>query len=148
MSGGLESLYQQIILDHAKERHGYGLHDGAAAESHQINPTCGDEVTLQLHFSEDGEHLSSIAWEGHGCSISQASTSCLSDLGPGLTVAELSALADEFREVIRSRGKLEFDEERFGDAAALSGVSKYIARVKCAMLPWVAAEEAVLRLTA
>ncbi|MGG7510302.1 Fe-S cluster assembly sulfur transfer protein SufU [Plantibacter sp. YIM 135249] len=145
---GLESLYQQLILDHAKERHGFGLHDGAAAEAHQLNPTCGDEVTLQLHLAADGEHLESIAWEGHGCSISQASTSCLSDLAPGLTIAELTQLADEFREVIRSRGKLEFDEDRFGDAAAFSGVSKYIARVKCAMLPWVAAEEAVTKLPA
>lgn len=143
---GLESLYQELILDHARERHGFGLQEGAAAESHQLNPTCGDEVTLQLHLDPDGRHIRAVAWEGHGCSISQASTSCLSDLAAGLTTTELQQLADEFRTVIRSRGTLEFDEERFGDAAAFSGVSRYIARVKCAMLPWVAAEEAVARL--
>lgn len=144
---GLESLYQELILDHARQRHGFGLQDGAAAQSHQLNPTCGDEVTLQLHLDPDGEHVRAITWEGHGCSISQASTSCLSDLAAGLTTAELLQLAGEFRTVIRSRGTLEFDEERFGDAAAFSGVSRYIARVKCAMLPWVAAEEAISRLT-
>ena len=142
---GLESLYQELILDHARQRHGLGLRDAPAAESHQLNPTCGDEVTLQLHPGPDGR-LAPIAWEGHGCSISQASSSCLSDLAAGLTPAELQALVDEFRTVIRSRGTLEFDEERFGDAAAFSGVSRYIARVKCAMLPWVAAEEAISRL--
>lgn len=143
---GLESLYQELILDHARERHGFGLQDGAAAESHQLNPTCGDEVTLQLHLDPDGERVRAITWEGQGCSISQASTSCLSDLAAGLTTTELQELADEFRTVIRSRGTLQFDEERFGDAAAFSGVSRYIARVKCAMLPWVAAEEAISRL--
>ncbi|MGK9148566.1 SUF system NifU family Fe-S cluster assembly protein [Plantibacter flavus] len=143
---GLESLYQELILDHARERHGFGLQASPAAESHQLNPTCGDEVTLQLHLDADSERIRAVAWEGHGCSISQASTSCLSDLAAGLTVAELQQLADEFREVIRSRGALQFDEDRFGDAAAFSGVSRYIARVKCAMLPWVAAEEAITRL--
>lgn len=143
---GLESLYQELILDHARERHGFGLQDGAAAESHQLNPTCGDEVTLQLHLDPDGERVRAITWEGQGCSISQASTSCLSDLAAGLTTTELQQLTDEFRTVIRSRGALQFDEERFGDAAAFSGVSRYIARVKCAMLPWVAAEEAISRL--
>ncbi|WP_285037081.1 Fe-S cluster assembly sulfur transfer protein SufU [Plantibacter sp. ME-Dv--P-095] len=142
---GLESLYQELILDHARQRHGFGLLDAPAAESHQLNPTCGDEVTLQLHLESDGS-LRAIAWEGHGCSISQASSSCLSDLAPGLTPGELQTLIDEFRTVIRSRGTLQFDEKRFGDAAAFGGVSRYIARVKCAMLPWVAAEEAVSRL--
>ena len=141
MSSDLENLYQQIILDHARRPHAYGLVDVATSQSHQVNPTCGDEVTLQLVIS-DGV-VQGVHWEGHGCAISQASASLFSGLATGLSVAELTARIDGFREVMRSRGTLEPDEELFGDAVVLGGVSKYMARVKCAMLAWVAAEHAL-----
>ncbi|UFS58860.1 Fe-S cluster assembly sulfur transfer protein SufU [Subtercola endophyticus] len=146
MSGEMQGLYQQVILDHAKERHGFGLTETSDAHSHQVNPTCGDEITLQLHV--DGDVIGSLTWEGQGCAISQSSASLLSDLVPGLTTAELSERIDVFRVAMRSKGTIEPDEELLGDAVVLGGASKYIARVKCAMLAWVAAEDALLQLRA
>ena len=107
-----------------------------------MNPTCGDEVTLQVHRADDGS-IEALAWEGHGCAISQASASLLAELAEGLTVDELEIRIAAFREAMRSRGKIEPDEELLGDAAALGGVSRYVARVKCAMLAWVAVEDAL-----
>lgn len=138
----LQNLYQELILDHSRTPHGFGLREEIAARSHQINPTCGDEVTLQVHRAPDGS-VEAIAWEGHGCAISQASASLLAELAEGLTVEELEVRIDAFRTAMRSRGKIEPDEELLGDAAALGGVSRYVARVKCAMLAWVAAEDAL-----
>jgi len=144
MSGGLSGLYQEVILDLARRPHGKGLEDGAAASSHQINPTCGDEVTLQLHV--DGDRIDRIRWDGDGCAISQSSASILSDLAPGLTREDLEVRIEAFRTAMRSKGRIEPDEELLGDAVVLGGVSKYTARVKCAMLAWVAAEDALRRL--
>ena len=147
----LEQLYQQIILDHSKHPHGVGLEAGEQT-SHQRNPVCGDEITLALRWDASGERIESIAWEGAGCSISQASASLLATLakesvdeGAPWSPEELTVLIDEFREALRSRGTLPLDEATFGDAAALSGVSKFVARVKCAMLAWVAAEDLLQR---
>jgi nitrogen fixation protein NifU and related proteins len=139
----LQSLYQELILDHQKHPHGFGLEPGAAASSHQINPTCGDEVTLELHMADDGETVTAVQWVGHGCAISQASASLFSELAAGKTLPELDERIDVFRTALRSRGTIEPDEELLGDAAVLGGVSKYIARVKCAMLAWVAAEHTI-----
>ena len=125
-----------------RDRHGFGLRGEIAAQSHQVNPTCGDEVTLQVHRADDGS-IEALAWEGHGCAISQASASLLAELAEGLTVDELEIRIAAFREAMRSRGKIEPDEELLGDAAALGGVSRYVARVKCAMLAWVAVEDAL-----
>ena len=147
---GLEQLYQQIIMDHSKAPHGFGLAEGDVT-SHQRNPVCGDEVTLALRWSDDGTHVEEIAWEGSGCSISQASASMLAALveedggDDGLTREEITRLIEGFREALRSRGKIPLDEETYSDAAALSGVSKFSARVKCAMLAWVALEDALAR---
>ncbi|WP_186759081.1 Fe-S cluster assembly sulfur transfer protein SufU [Arthrobacter alpinus] len=146
----LDSLYQQIILEHAKTRTGadlpndqlQGLHLSAGVgQCHQLNPVCGDEITLRVETV--GGAVSGIHWAGDGCSISMASASILSELIEGLGVDEVHGLIANFREVMRSRGKLEADEDILGDAAALSGVSKFPARVKCAMLAWVAAEDAL-----
>ena len=143
----LDHLYQQIILDPSKARHGSGLAgtqapDGATTgQSHQLNPVCGDEVTLRLALT-DGK-VAQIAWDGAGCSISMASASVLTDLAEGMTVAELHEVIDSFREVLRSRGKVTADPELLGDAAAFEGVARYAARVKCAMISWVAAEDAL-----
>jgi nitrogen fixation protein NifU and related proteins len=142
MSTELEQLYQEVILDHSRRPHGRGLTGGTEASSHQINPTCGDEVTFELHLDADGR-FGSGRWDGHGCAISQASASLLSDVVPGLTPAELRERIDGFRTAMRSRGEIAPDEEQVGDAAALAGVSRYPARVKCAMLAWVAAEDAL-----
>ncbi|WP_308492527.1 Fe-S cluster assembly sulfur transfer protein SufU [Microbacterium terrisoli] len=148
---GLESLYQDLILDHSKHPHGFGLAEaeGRSAESHQRNPVCGDEITLRVRLSGDaGDVVRDVTWEGQGCSISQASASMLAVLlaeENRMPRAEASSLIDAFRTALRSRGEIPLDEERFGDAAALSGVSKYTARVKCAMLAWVALEDALAR---
>ncbi|WP_104104457.1 Fe-S cluster assembly sulfur transfer protein SufU [Arthrobacter sp. 08Y14] len=154
MSAELQQLYQQIILDHAKARHGAGLAEVPAGaksgESHQLNPTCGDEITLRAVMgaaaaeNDGGSAVQGISWEGQGCSISMASASVLTDLAAGMPRDEVMDLVESFREVMRSRGTVEADEEVLGDAAAFSGVSRYPARVKCAMLAWVALEEALL----
>ncbi|TLM85200.1 Fe-S cluster assembly sulfur transfer protein SufU [Pseudarthrobacter sp. NamE5] len=143
----LDQLYQQIILDHSKARHGSGLAGTAApdgtstGQSHQLNPVCGDEVTLRLAV-ENGK-VAQVSWDGAGCSISMASASVLSELAEGMTVEELHQAIDSFREVLRSRGKIPADPEVLGDAAAFEGVARYAARVKCAMISWVAAEDAL-----
>ncbi|WP_203580941.1 Fe-S cluster assembly sulfur transfer protein SufU [Microbacterium hibisci] len=156
---GLESLYQELILDHSKRPHGKGLgseeaaadaagQGGRVATSFQRNPICGDEITLRVRLSDDGTTVDEVAWDGAGCSISQASASMLVALieeDERMPRAEASALIEGFREALRSRGEIALDEEVFGDAAALSGVSKFTARVKCAMLAWVAFEDAVAR---
>jgi nitrogen fixation NifU-like protein len=147
-SSELQGLYQQVILDHARTPHGFGLVDGAAAHSHQLNPTCGDEITLELHVAPGTDVVSAVRWEGHGCAISQASASLFADLADGLTVPDITTRIDSFREVMRSRGTIEPDEELLGDAVVLGGTSKYMARVKCAMLAWVAAEHAITQLPA
>ncbi len=148
MSSELEQLYQEVILDHSRRPHGRGLTGGTDARSHQINPTCGDEVTLELHLDAATGTIADARWEGHGCAISQASASLLSDVVPGLTPVELASRIDGFRVAMRSRGEIEPDEALVGDASALAGVSRYPARVKCAMLAWVAAEAALAQLPA
>ncbi|MBX0298787.1 SUF system NifU family Fe-S cluster assembly protein [Cryobacterium sp. 1639] len=162
-SSAMQQLYQQIILDHAKSANGAvaelaALDADAAtaasaagvrlAQSHQVNTTCGDEITVRVGLSGTGAdaRIDEFAWRGAGCSISMASASVLNDTVRGTTVAESEAMLDLFREMLRSRGTIEPDEEVLGDAAAFAGVSKYPARVKCAMLPWVAFEAALLQL--
>lgn len=147
----LDALYRELILDHSKHPQHFGLTDqgdaptasGTFGTSYQKNPVCGDEITLRALV--DGERVEDVRWEGRGCSISQASASMLADLvaDEGLSRNETVALIEGFREALRSRGQLELDEDVYGDAAALSGVSKFSARVKCAMLAWVALEDAI-----
>ena len=143
----LDQLYQQIILDHAKARHGAGLLEApegiAHGESLQHNPVCGDHIQLRLQL--DGGVVKNVSWEGDGCSISMASASVLSEMAEGLDREEFMSILNEFRELMRSRGTRAGDEEVLGDGAAFAGVSKFPARVKCAMLSWVAAEAALLQ---
>ncbi|GAA1410828.1 MULTISPECIES: Fe-S cluster assembly sulfur transfer protein SufU [Oerskovia] len=147
MSSSLEQMYQQVILDHAKSPHGRGfveLSEGHLhGESHQINPTCGDEVTMRVEFDTadpQSPTISSVSWEGQGCSISQASLSVLTDLVTGAPVAESEHLGDVFRQLMQSRGKgLDDDlEDQLGDATAFTGVAQFPARIKCALLGWAA----------
>ncbi|MBN7792145.1 Fe-S cluster assembly sulfur transfer protein SufU [Microbacterium esteraromaticum] len=144
-SSDLQGMYQELILDHSRTPHGFGLRDAVPSQSHQLNPTCGDEITLQVHTAADGT-VEAIAWEGHGCAISQASASLFAELVEGLPIADVGHRIAVFREAMRSRGRIAPDPELLGDAAALGGVSKYVARVKCAMLGWVAAEDALRKL--
>ena len=147
MSNTLDGLYQQVILDHSKQRTGYGELDSADAERFERNPTCGDEITLQITMEPGTDRIGSLAWRGAGCSISQASASVLAGLAPGMTVTELQSTIAEFRDMMRSRGAGEPDEEILGDAVAFHGVSKYVMRVKCAMLSWVAVEGCITDLS-
>ncbi|PWD49963.1 SUF system NifU family Fe-S cluster assembly protein [Serinibacter arcticus] len=152
---GLEQLYQQVILDHARERHGEGLIalDGAAmaGESFQVNPTCGDEVTLRVRLdpaSEGGAPvLADLGWEGVGCSISRASLSILTDLVVGKDVRQVDGLAEDFRALMGNRGESLADEreERLEDGAALVGVARFPARIKCALLGWMALRDAMAK---
>jgi nitrogen fixation NifU-like protein len=140
---GLEGLYQQIILDHSKERHGDHPLEGADGEHHEYNPTCGDEITVRVKLDPAHERIDEVAWQGDGCSISMASASVLTDLVQGHSIDEALATADAFRTMLRSKGEGEPDEEVLGDAIAFHGVAKYVMRIKCAMLSWVALEAAV-----
>ncbi|WP_022885606.1 Fe-S cluster assembly sulfur transfer protein SufU [Glaciibacter superstes] len=140
MSDALAGLYQQVILDHSKQRTGFGELEHADAQRFERNPTCGDEITLQIDMEPGTDRIASLAWHGSGCSISQASASVLAGLAPGLTTVELHTTIDEFRTMMRSRGVGEPDEDLLGDAVVFQGVSKYVMRVKCAMLSWVALE--------
>jgi nitrogen fixation protein NifU and related proteins len=140
----VDSMYQQIILDHYKHPHHRGLPETFDAEVHHVNPTCGDEVTLRVSL-KDGT-VAELGWDGEGCSISQASTSVMSDLVVGKPISEAMQLQQKFLELMQSRGKAELteaDEEELDDAIAFEGVSKYPARVKCALLGWMAMKSAV-----
>ena len=137
----LESLYQEIILDHYKHPRGRGLREPFAVEVHHVNPTCGDELTVRVTL--DGEVVSDISYDGQGCSISQASASMLHEQLVGGTVAHGLATTDAFLALMQGRGQVEPDEDVLGDAVAFAGVAKYPARVKCALLGWMAWKDAV-----
>lgn len=144
----LDGLYQQLILDHSKKRAGDGVLDHHDAEHFERNPSCGDEITLQLAMEPGTDRVESLGWTGTGCSISMASASVLAELAPGKTIDELQSMIDDFREMLRSRGAGEPDDEVLGDAVAFHGVSKFVMRVKCAMLAWVATEACLLEVRA
>ena len=141
----LESMYQEIILDHYKRPHRRGLREPFDAESYQLNPTCGDEVTLRVKVTGEGAlaTVEDVSYEGQGCSISQASTSVLTDLVVGHDLKSALSTMDAFVEMIQGRGQVEPDEETLEDAVAFAGVAKYPARVKCALLGWMAFKAAV-----
>jgi nitrogen fixation protein NifU and related proteins len=137
----LESLYQEIILDHYKHPRGRGLREPFAAEVHHVNPTCGDELTLRVTL--DGDVVTDVSYDGVGCSISQASASVLFEQLVGETVSTGLATTDAFLTLMQGRGQVEPDEDVLGDAVAFAGVAKYPARVKCALLGWMAWKDAV-----
>jgi nitrogen fixation protein NifU and related proteins len=152
----LEQMYQQVILDHAKHPVGRGLaavpEGHLAGESHQVNPTCGDEVTLRVDVvpaaDGAGARVAAVTWEGQGCSISQASASVLTGLVTGRGLDEVAQLDGLFHDLMASRGRgLEDDEaeDRLGDATAFTGVGQYPARIKCALLGWAALKDSLVR---
>ena len=138
----LESMYEEVILDHYKNPQYAGLRDPYEAEVHHVNPSCGDELTLRVHLSEDGKTVEDVSYEAQGCSISQASTSVMAEEIKGLPLAEAMEKLGAFEEMITSRGTVEGDPEKIGDGVAFGGVAKFPARVKCALLGWKAFEAA------
>ena len=142
----VEAMYQEIILDHYKAKHHAGLREPYAAQVTHVNPSCGDELTLRVKI--DGDTITDISYDAEGCSISQASTSVMTDLLIGGSVEHALDLHDRFLEMMQSQGRIEPDEDVFEDAIAFAGVSKFPARVKCALLGWSALRDAALQATA
>jgi nitrogen fixation NifU-like protein len=139
----VEDLYQEIILDHYRTKHHSGLRQPYDAEVRHVNPTCGDEVLLRVRL--DGDTVTDVSYEAMGCSISQASTSVMTDLVIGNDIAYDLNLYEEFLTMMQSKGQIEPDEERLEDGIAFAGVAKFPARVKCALIGWSAFRDAVLR---
>jgi nitrogen fixation NifU-like protein len=140
-----DQLYQDIILDHYKRPHGRGLREPYAAEAHHVNPTCGDEVTLRVQLEGEGASavVRDVSYDALGCSISTASTSVLADEVIGRSVGDALATQSAMRQMLTSRGEDPGDELEIGDGVAFAGVAKYPARVKCALLGWMAFTDAL-----
>ena len=140
----LESMYQEIILDHYRHPHHKGLRDPHDAEVYHVNPTCGDEVKLRVALKDVGgeQVVEDVSYDSLGCSISQASASVMSDLVIGKPVSEAMRIGDAFLELMQSKGQGDPDEDLLEDAVAFAGVSKYPARIKCALLGWMAWKDA------
>ena len=147
MTQDLDSLYQDIILDHYKNPQHAGLREPYEAEVHHVNPTCGDEVTLRVHLSGSGDDavVEDVSYDAEGCSISQASTSVMTELVIGKTVAEAMSVHEVFQTLMQGRGTVEPDEDVLEDGIAFAGVAKFPARVKCALLSWMAWKDATSR---
>ena len=140
----VDSLYQEIILDHYKHPHGAGLREPFEAEVHHVNPTCGDEVTLRVHLEGEAGHetVTDVSYDAEGCSISQAAASVMADLVIGQPVSKALETHEAFVELMHGRGKVEPDEEVLEDGIAFAGVAKFPARIKCALLSWMAFKDA------
>ena len=138
-------LYQELILEHYKRPHGSGLREPFGAQVHHVNPTCGDEVTLRVQVEGTGADavLSDVSYDALGCAISRASTSVLYDLVVGQPLAQVLATHTAMHAMLTSRGADPGDEDVLGDGIALVGVAKYPARVKCALLGWMALTDAL-----
>jgi nitrogen fixation NifU-like protein len=136
----LDNLYQEVILDHYKRPQNKKLSPSYDAQVHHVNPSCGDEIDLNITI-KDGT-VSNISWDGVGCSISQASVSILTDLLIGKKIEEAYSIFDHFVALMQSKGTISGDETVLEDAIALAGVSKYPARIKCALLGWMAFKDA------
>ena len=146
----VDALYQEIILDHYKNPHGAGLRDPFDAEVHHVNPTCGDEVTLRVRLDGAGEDavVQDVSYDALGCSISQASVSVMTELVIGKQVDEAMGVLDSFVELMQGRGNVEPDEDVLEDGVAFAGVAKFPARVKCALLGWMAWKDATAQVAA
>jgi nitrogen fixation protein NifU and related proteins len=136
----MDALYQEIILDHYRAPHGAGLREPYDAEVHHVNPTCGDEVTLRVRVVDGA--VADVSYDAEGCSISQASTSVLTDLVTGKTVEEGLEILDSFLAMMHGQGRVEPDEDVLEDAIAFAGVARFPARIKCALLGWMAWKDA------
>ena len=143
MTVRLEQMYHDVILDHYKHPQHRGLREPFGAQVFHVNPVCGDEVTLRVALSGDGRHVADVSYDGQGCSISQAATSVLSEQVIGRSVADALGIVTAFTAMVSSRGTVEGDEDVLGDGIAFVGVAKYPARVKCALLGWMAFKDAL-----
>lgn len=137
----LDNLYRQVILDHSSHPHHHGTLKAADKKIEMNNPTCGDVIELQLELDEG--RIKNIAFSGSGCSISTASASMMTDAVIGKTVAEAEALTAAFSEMVQGHEVNEAQEDALGDAAMLSGVAKFPARIKCSTLAWKALGAAI-----
>ena len=146
----LDALYQEIILDHYKNPHHRGLREPYEAEVHHVNPTCGDEVTMRVHLSGVGDAavVEDVSYDAEGCSISQAATSVMTDLVIGKPLSEAMTVHETFLTLMQSRGNVEPDEDVLEDGIAFAGVAKFPARVKCALLSWMAWKDAASQIVA
>ena len=143
MSTHLSALYTELVIEHDKRPLHAGLREPFEAEVHHVNPTCGDEITLRLHLSEDGaERIEDVSYDAVGCAMSRASASIMADLLIGHEVEQMEPVRTHFEEAMGSRGRIEGDEDLIGDGIAFAGVAKYAARVKCALLGWKAFQAA------
>ncbi|MDN5790794.1 MAG: SUF system NifU family Fe-S cluster assembly protein [Micrococcales bacterium] len=146
-------LYQELILEHAKRPHHCGLREPFDGETHHVNPTCGDEITLRValagadaHSAADSDRvITDVSYDAKGCSISIAAASMLTDEVIGHPVIEALDTYTAMHAMLTSRGQLSGDEDIIGDGVAFAGVSKYPARVKCALLGWTAFTDALVR---
>jgi len=136
-----DTLYQELILDHARHPRNAGLREPYDAQTHHVNPTCGDEVTLRVRL--DGDRIVDVSYDALGCSISLAAASVLTELVIGETVADSQVTFEGFRALMHARGEGEPDEDLLGDGVAFAGVARYPSRVKCALLAWMAWQDAV-----
>jgi nitrogen fixation NifU-like protein len=141
----LEQFYQEVILDHYKHPQHRGLRAPFDAQVHHVNPTCGDEITLRVALSGDGERVADVSYDGQGCSISQAATSVLTMQVIGQSVSQAGEILTAFHQMVSSRGTVDGDEAVLGDGVAFAGVARYPARVKCALLGWMAFKDALAR---
>jgi len=139
----LDSLYQEVILDHYKHPLNKKLNSKFSAQVHHVNPSCGDEITLNVSIANG--IVTSVTWDGVGCSISQASTSIASDLMTGKNLDEALKIVDSFSDLMSSKGTMAGDEDILEDGVALAGVSKFPARIKCALLGWMAFKDAAIQ---
>lgn len=139
----IEQMYQDVILDHYKHPQHRGLREPFGAQVYHVNPICGDEITLRVTLSGDGQTVADVSYDGQGCSISQAATSVLTQQVIGQSVGEALKTITAFTEMVSSRGTVEGDEDVLGDGIAFAGVAKYPARVKCALLGWMACKDAL-----
>ena len=141
----LSNMYQEVILDHYKSPRGKGLKEPFGGEAHHVNPTCGDEITVRVQLSKDGTTIEKLSYDSTGCSISQASASIMFEQVDGKRIDEFNQSSDEFLAMMQSKGNFEPNEDLLGDGVSMIGVAQYPARIKCALLSWMAAKDAIIR---
>jgi len=141
----LSNMYQEVILDHYKLPRGKGLKDSFDGQAHHVNPTCGDEITVQVKLSQDKKTIESISYDGQGCSISQASASIMFEQVNKKSIDEFNQINDDFLKMMQGKGNYQGNEDLIGDGVSMIGVAQYPARVKCALLSWMAAKDAIIR---
>lgn len=139
----LDSLYQEVILDHYKHPQNKGLSPTFTAQVNHVNISCGDEITLNILL--ENNVVTSLTWDGQGCSISQASVSIMTDLLKGRSLREAEIIVKSFSELMASKGSSAGDPLVLEDAVAFAGVSKFPSRIKCSLLGWMAFKDVAIQ---